>query len=162
MHLPHLLGAGVGLALLGFTFAGSADTASPPTAPPAPPEANGHYVLVVEGDRDRLAIQHATHKTDPWAGVPKGLASAYVLTIRDAAGVVLAEIPLDVSQFDLDAERQGKPLRVTGCVVRDPHVAMLVNAPCFDAAATYTFTRGATALGVVEGEAVRRLAGGGR
>lgn len=138
--------------------------ATPPASPPPLP--NGHFVLVVEGDRDALAITFARHKQDPWAGVPKGLRSAWTLTVRDAQDVVLAEVPLDVSPFATDVPTQ-TPVQVTGCVVRSPRIGMLVNVPAFAQAAAYAFTRRdgdgqPRSLGVVDGEAVRTLAGGGR
>lgn len=168
MHPTTILGASLvlaaGLGWLVFRGADAANAAA--TLPITPPEANGHYVLIVEGDRDGLQITKAVAKTDPWAGAPKGFTSDWTLTIRDAAGAVLAEVPLDVRQFDLRAERQNQPIEVEGCIVRDPHIAMLVNAPRYDAAASYAFARrapaGAVALGTIDGDTVRKLAGGGR
>ena len=163
MQLTHLLGASVLLAGLGLVLAARDDgSASTPVLPPQQPAANGHFVLVVEGDRDRLSVTAASHKQDPWAGVPKGFTSTWTLSIRDAAGAELANVPLDLSKFDLDPARKGQPLKVQGCIVKDPHVAMLTNVPCFANAATYTFLRDKTVIGTVEGAAVRQLAGGGR
>ncbi|MEZ6035938.1 MAG: hypothetical protein R3F29_00565 [Planctomycetota bacterium] len=137
------------------------------TVPATPPQANGHYVLVVEGDRTALAITTAVAKSSPWAGVPKGLTSTWRLEIRDAAGELLAEVPLDVSQFATEAEALGRPVQVTGDVVRDARIGMLVNAPRFAAAASYTFSRpvedGSRAtIGTIAGAAVRELAGESR
>ena len=163
MQLSHLLGASVLLAGLGLVLAGRGDTApSIPTTPPDQPQATGHFVLVIEGDRDQLGVTAASHKTDPWAGVPKGFASEWTISIRDAAGTELAVVPLDLTKFDLDPARKGQPLRVQGCIVQDPRVAMLANVPCFAPAASYTFLRAKTAVGVVDGATVRQLAGGGR
>ena len=163
MQLSHLLGAGVVLASLALVFSGRDGAGASTTTPlPEQPEAAGHFVLVVEGDRDQLAVTHASHKADPWAGVPKGLLSDWTLSIRDAAGAELAVVPLDVSKFDLDPLRKGQPLRVQGCIVQDPHIVMLANVPCFAQAASYTFARGKTAIGTVDGATVRQLAGGGR
>ena len=123
-------------------------------------------MLVVEGDRDQLAITHASAKPDPWAGVPKGFSSRWTLTVKDERGATLAEVPLDVSKFAVGAAEKGRPLRVEGCIVRDSHIAMLVNVPRFDAAATYTLTRidGDTVhvLGTATGAHVLDLAGIGR
>lgn len=142
--------------------------AAPPaaTAPAAALPPNGHFVLVVEGDRDALAITHANRKPDPWAGVPKGLRSAWTLTVRDGQDAVLAEVPLDVTPFATDVPPQA-PVQVTGCVVRSPRIGMLVSVPAFAQAASYSFARRdgdgqLRSLGVVDGEAVRTLAGGGR
>lgn len=167
MHSIHYLGVGLVLTVgLGWFSFRSGDAATAPIPPVTPPIAEGHYVLVVEGDRTGLQIKHAVAKTDPWAGVPKGFTSDWTLTIRDAAGELLAEVPLDVRPFDLRPERQGQAIQVEGCQVHDPHIAMLVNAPRFATAASYAFTRheGAAviALGTIDGDSVRRLAGGGR
>ena len=176
MRLHVLVGAAAILVVGGLSlFPRDSSPAAPPAAPvamiappapaaPLPP--NGHFVLVVEGDRDALAITHASHKQDPWAGMPTGLRSAWTLTVRDAQGVVLAEVPFDVSPFATDVPKQA-PVQVTGCVVRSPRIGMLVSVPAFAAAASYAFTRRdgdgqARSLGVVDGEAVRTLAGGGR
>ncbi|MCA8964555.1 MAG: hypothetical protein KDC48_06705, partial [Planctomycetes bacterium] len=118
--------------------------------------------LVVDGDRNGLAITFASHKVDPWGGVAKGLKSDWRLVIRDARGELLAEVPLDVSQFATNAADVGRARRVEGCIVIDSHIAMLVNAPTFAAAASYEFYRGDVRIGRTSGDDVRRLAGGGR
>ncbi len=165
MHLHHVLGGSLLLAAFAW-FVTTGDGSAPPTPPATPPVADGHYALVIEGDRDQLSISHARAKGDPWAGVPKGLQSEWLLRVRAADGAVLAEVPLDMSAFDLAPERKGKAIEVEGCIVRDPHVAMLVNVPRFAAAADYTFVRHERGrdvpLGVVTGAQVRDLAGGGR
>ena len=176
MRLHVLVGAAAillvgGLSLLPRGSAPAAAAVAPPAtvvaAPPAAPQPpNGHFVLVVEGDRDALAITVARHKQDPWAGVPKGLRSTWTLTVRDAQDAVLAEVPLDVSPFATDVPTQ-TPVQVTGCVVRSPRSGMLVAVPAFAQAASYAFTRRdgdgqSRSLGVVDGETVRTLAGDGR
>jgi hypothetical protein len=166
MQVLHLLGAGILLAGLGVLFVLGGPAGNPSESPAAPP-ADGHCVLVVEGDRDRLAITHAVRKPDPWAGVPQGFASDWMLTIRDAAERVLAEVPIDVSKFETGALQKGQPLRVEGCIVKDARIAMLVNVPWFASAATYEFSRsgdasGRVAVGSVPAATVQRLAGGGR
>jgi hypothetical protein len=170
MHLSHLLGAGAALAAIGWMSATATTPSAPPTDPAthtAAPLANGHHVLVVEGDRNALTITAASHKPDPWAGAPKGFESAWRLRIADASGALLADVPLDVSPFDTDAAALLRPVRVEGCIVRSAAIGMLVNAPAFATAATYTFVRpdaaGApAAIGTVTGAQVRELAGGGR
>jgi hypothetical protein len=165
MHPLHLLGGGVLVAALGW-FATTSFLTDAPATPPAPPVADGHYVLIVQGDRDQLAIVHARAKADPWAGVPKGLRSDWLLRIHAADRTLLAEVPLDLAAFDLSPERKGGAVAVEGCIVRDPRVTALVNAPRFAAAADYTFVRrdatGDVLLGVVAGDQVRELAGGRR
>ena len=166
MQLTHLLGGGLLVASFSW-FALRGDGATPPAPPPAePPVADGHYVLVVEGDRDQLAITHANAKAEPWAGVPKGMASDWRLYVQDATGAALATVPLDVSPFDLSRERKGGAIEVEGCIVRDPRVAMLVSVPNFATAARYTFVRTEAnveaIVGTVPGARVRELAGGGK
>lgn len=169
MQVLPVLGAGACAAL--FVFAWPADPAAPTppvaTAAAAPraaanATADGHLVLIVQGDRDQLAITGAVPKTDPWAGVPKGMTSDWRLEIRAADQSLLASVPLDVTPFATEPQAQHRPLRVEGCIVIDSRIAMLVNVPHFAAAASYAFFRGATALGSTDAAAVVRLAGGGR
>ncbi len=166
MQLSHALGAGAALAVLGWFFASATPApAAPPPQEPEPPVAAGHYVLVVEGDRNALTITCAAAKAAPWAGVPKGFTSDWRLAIQTARGEVLADVPLDMAPFATGANDRG--VRVEGCIVRDSRIGMLVSVPAFAAAASYTFTRpGAPGerlvLGALTGERVRTLAGGGR
>lgn len=169
MHTTNMLGAGVLLAALGWLLTPhgvSGDAAPPTTVPPLPPVANGHYALVVEGDRDQLTITRAVAKADPWAGVPKGTTSPWSLAILAADGTRLADIPLDLVHFDTNADRKGGKVRVEGCIVHDPRIAMLVNVPRFAEAASYAFTRRdddtMVPLGSVTAARVLELAGGGR
>lgn len=166
MHASHLLGAGAAFAVFGWFLTSPTAPVSPPS-PPAPPAPGGHYVLVVEGDRNALTITAASAKPDPWAGVPKGFTSTWRLRIEDGHGATLADVPIDVSAFDTDANAPLRPTRVEGCVVRSGAIGMLVNVPAFAEAASYTFTRSPgqgepVALGTVSGDRVRALAGGGR
>jgi len=166
MHVSHLLGAAALFAGIGLLF--TTDDSGPPADAIAsagtvtPPPASGHFVLVVEGDRDRLTVTHASHKADPWAGTPKGLTSKWTLSIRDAAGTELTSLPLDMSQFDLTPARKGQGQQVQGCVVRDARVAMLVNVPCLQKAASYVMQREGIVVGSVDAATVNQLAGGGR
>jgi len=139
--------------------------AATPTAAPLPPAiADGHYVLVVEGDRNGLGVTFASRKQAPWAGVPKALDSNWRLTLLDGRGLELADVPLDVRRFATDAGSVGKPARVQGCMVVDAKIGMLVNVPRFRDAQSYRFTRtdargAVTVLGTVTGNRVRELAG---
>jgi hypothetical protein len=165
MHSSHVLGASAAFAALAWLFASAPAPVAPPV-PPTPP-ANGHYVLVVEGTRNQLAITAASAKTDPWAGVPKGFDSPWRLRILDARGGVLADVPLDLSKFDTDAGAPLRPVRSTGCIVHSGAIGVLVNVPAFANAASYTFLRPEpqgepTVFGTATGQQVRDLAGGGR
>jgi hypothetical protein len=120
--------------------------------------------MVVEGDRTALTITFASHKKDPWAGVRKGFTSAWRLTAFAADGTMLAEVPLDVSPFDVSQKGVGAPIRSEGCIVVDSHVHLLVNVPRFATAATYRFERTEpngvrTFLGSVAASTVQDLAG---
>jgi hypothetical protein len=166
MHPTHLLAAGA-VAAVAFLLRGGDAAAAPPAPPAAQPV--GHYVLVVEGHREQLAITAASAKPDPWGGVPKGFDSAWRLRVTDAGDAVLADVPLDVRPFDVEAGALLRKTRVEGCIVTSPAIGMLVNVPQFAAAARYTFTRPGGPgearehlLGVVDAAAVRALAGGGR
>jgi len=194
MQLSLLLGTGVLIAALGFSMrndrtdlsrsqalaTGLSDTdktaaidpapdlARDATAPvPAPPIADGHYVLVVEGDRNGLNVSFARKKAARWGGVPKGFASNWTVLIRDAAGQELANVPLDVGAFATDARSLGQPVRVQGCVIVDSKIGMLLNVPAFATAASYAFSRTendgvVVPLGTMTGDSIRDLAGGGR
>lgn len=173
MHLPHLLGAGAAITVLGWlTLSSPPSTPSEPSAPPTsgpsqPPVAAGHHVFVVEGNCNALAITAASRKPDAWAGVPKGFDSPWRLRVTDARGELLVEVPLDMSPFDTDPAAVLRPVRVEGCIVRSSAIGMLVSVPAFDAAANYTFVRlegapGGTPLGTTSAERVRELEGGGR
>lgn len=177
MHISYLIGATAVCAVLtAFWLTGGeapnqpADAgiatgapAKPVTAPPPPQlPGSGHYVLVIEGDRDALTVTHSSRKTARWAGVQKGLVSQWSLSIRDAANNELESIPLDLSHFDLRPERKGGALKVQGCVVRDTKVGILASAPCLKNAARYVFLRGKEVVGTVAATRVFELAGGGR
>ena len=186
MHISHLLGAAalavVTVMLLGDQHAApqsAAETlpaatseapsapAAMPSAPPAPAVANGHYVLVVEGDRNGLDVTFARRKDAPWAGIPKGFDSNWRLSVIDGRGAELADVPLDVRPFATDAASLGKPATVRGCIVVDSKIGMLVNVPRYAEAASYRFTRTdargvTTPLGTVAATKVREFSGGGR
>jgi|GEM_PF-5825287 len=130
----------------------------------AGPQADGHYVLVVEGDRLGLDVSFASRKQAPWAGRPKGFESSWRLTVLDVAGTPLADIPLDVRPFATDPASHGKPAVVRGCVVIDSKIGMLVNVPRFTQASSYRFSREdargvITLLGDVPAAKVRDLSG---
>ncbi len=164
-YLP-FLGAGAALAALGLlSHTAPGEPAS--AAPPQPPVAAGHHVLVVEGDRNTLTITAASAKDAPWGGVPKGFTSDWRLVIADANGTPLAEVPLDVRPFATGVQQVGEPDHVQGCIVTSSRIGMLVNAPAFASAASLTFVRpGAdgrdVVLGVVPAARVLELAGAGR
>jgi len=181
MQLSHLLVAGGLVAAISVLARHEATTAAAPqpltTTPaaapivkpavPVPPQADGHYVLVVEGDRNGLAVTFASKKTARWAGVPKGFSSNWHVTVLDGNGEELAKVPLDVRPFATSAKALGKPVKIQGCVVVDSKIGMLVNVPAYATAASYKFARtendgSVTTLGTTTGAKVREFAGGGR
>ncbi len=162
MQLLPVLGAGLCAAVLSLALQTPPAAPAQLPAPTAPPAANGHDALVVEGNRNGLSITFAAHKNDPWGGVAKDLRSDWRLVIRDAGGQQLAEVPIDVSQFATNAADVGRARRVEGCIVIDSDIGILVNAPSFATAASYEFWRGDVNIGRTSGDDVRRLAGGGR
>lgn len=124
---------------------------------------SGHYVLVVEGDRDALDVTFARTKHTPWAGAPKGLESSWRLAVLAADGGALADVPLDVRRFATDVASKGKPPAVRGCVVVESKIGMLVTVPRFAGAARYRFSRTdargvVTMIGDVPATQVRELA----
>jgi len=167
MKAPRFLVGAAALTVVGaLSWSVRQDDAPRPAAAEgdaATPTAAGHYVLVVEGDRDALDVTFARAKRAPWAGAPKGLDSAWRLVVEAADGAALADVPLDVRRFATDAASKGAPAVVRGCVVVESRIGMLVNVPRFAEAARYRFTRrderGApTVLGVVAATRVRELA----
>ncbi|MEC9047690.1 MAG: hypothetical protein VYA51_06730 [Planctomycetota bacterium] len=169
MHAPRLLGAAAAavVAVLLAERHRAAPLSAPRAAGDRPARADGHYVLVVEGDRDGLDVTFASKKDAPWAGAPKGFSSAWRLEVLDAAGAALAAVPLDVRPFATHAGAKGKPAVVRGCVVVDSKIGMLVSAPRYAQAARYRFSRAdaagvVTPLGEVPASEVRELAGDAR
>ena len=122
---------------------------SPPAAPPAPTEPDGHLVLQIEGDARALQVTRITRKPDPCG--PARFTSASAIVVRDAAGSELGRVPLDLSLFDLDPAHVGRPLHVDGCVVRDTRVAMLANVPHWPDAASLEIVHEGRVLGVLAG-----------
>jgi hypothetical protein len=186
MQLLHLLGSAALIAAVSFSVRSNADSTNNPATNPAKPAtssaaeritptvtnteqpvANGHFVLVVEGDRNGLAVSFARKKAARWAGVPKGFDSNWRVSIQDNNGAELADVPLDVRPFATDARSLGRGPRVNGCYVVDSKIGLLLNVPAYAAAQTYEFTRTEVdgtkvALGTMSGNAVRELSGGGR
>jgi hypothetical protein len=189
MHLSQTLGAGVALAAAGWFLLQSGQVPPiqvppvqvPPTqvlpaeasptgstpAPTTPIAANGHYTLVVEGNRNALAITTAVRKAEPWAGIPTGFTSKWQLQIHDAAGALLVAVPLDVTPFATEPQAFGRPATVEGCVVRDSRIGMLVNVPAYPTAHRYVFVRDdgqalPTVVSEVAASQVESSAGGGR
>ncbi|HLQ37041.1 MAG TPA: hypothetical protein VK348_04530 [Planctomycetota bacterium] len=122
-----------------------------------PAEPTGHLVLVVQGDAHALRVTNVVAKTDPFAGVPKGLTSDWQLVIADAAGAELGRYPIDMAHFDLEPANVGRGRVVTGDVVRDSRVTLLLSVPDFAAAASMTFVHGQQQVGAVSALELRQL-----
>jgi hypothetical protein len=129
---------------------------------PQQPLPNGHLVLVVEGDVTALRVSHAAHKQEPCGQVPKGLQSEFRLAVVDAAGVELCSQPIDLSLFDTDPLHIGRPVQVTGCIVKDWRIALLVNVPDYPQADRLVFWRGKQQLGALSQRELQQLLGGGK
>ena len=114
----------------------------------AVPEPVGHLILQVEGDATALRVTRITKKVDA-CGLAR-LASPHEVVIRDAVGGELGRVPLDLSAFDLEPNRAGQPLRVEGCKVLDPHVAMLANVPHWPTAAALEIVSRGRVLGALD------------
>lgn len=154
MHLPATLGVGaLAAALLLLSFRGSE---------PPPQQPNGHLVLVVEGDVTALRVSHAAHKQEPCGAVPKGLSSEFRLSAVDAAGKELCSRPVDLSLFDTDPTHIGRPVQVTGCIVKDWRIALLVNVPDYPQADRLLFWRGKQQIGALPQRELQQLLGGGK
>jgi hypothetical protein len=163
MHPATIVGCGIALTALSLVFAappapsaapstgsstGSSTGGPPPQAPLLQePAALGHLVLIVEGTVQQLAITHAVAKTDPWGGVPTGLASDFELRLLGDDGVELLKVPVDLSPFETDPARIGKPVEVTGCQVRSSAIALIVNVPRLKGVRSYAFTRRGAPIG---------------
>jgi len=124
-------------------------------------EPTGHYVLVVEGTVKELRISGAVAKDTPAGGPAKPKPSEFRLSVRDQAGKELANVPVDLSAFDLDPANIGKPPKVTGCIVRSSRIGVLLNVPNFAEAAEYVILRGETRLGGLDAAGLRALLAGG-
>lgn len=177
MQLAQLIASGLLIATFGFLSRSEAsdEISSKATAPNLEAQilredeatATGHYVLVVEGDRNGLAVTFARKKADQWAGIPKGFSSKWRVAILNANNQEIASVPLDVSAFATGPQSVGQPPSVQGCVVVDSKIGLLLNVPAFASAASYVFSRtepngDVSTLGTTSGAAVRELAGGGR
>ena len=53
--------------------------------------------------------------------------SPFEIDLFDGAGRLLGTYPIDLSRFDTDPARIGKPLRVEGCEVLDSSIVTIVN-----------------------------------
>jgi hypothetical protein len=173
MHPATIVGCGIALTALSLVFAAppvSSPVSSigpsnwPSTIGPPPqaplvqePAALGHLALIVEGNVQQLAITHAVAKTDPWGGVPTGLASDFALRLLGDDGVELLKVPVDLSPFETDPARIGKPVEVTGCQVRSSAIALIVNVPRLAGVRSYEFTRRRAPIGSTSAQRVAEL-----
>lgn len=129
----------------------------PVAAPTGPGPSAGHLVLVVEGDVTALRIAHAVAKPDEWGGPQKGLQSPFSLRALDEAGKELANVPIDLSRFETDPTKVGKPDVVNGCEVRSSRIGVLLNIPVLEGVARYQFRAGDAAIGEASAADVARM-----
>ncbi|MEE2885814.1 MAG: hypothetical protein VX951_00145, partial [Planctomycetota bacterium] len=88
---------------------------------------------------------------------PTSRTSPYQIELLDAGGQVLGSYPLDLSLFDMNPARVGKPLRVQGCQVRDTRVAALANVPYLAKAVSLRILRGNRVFGFLNTASYHRL-----
>ncbi len=129
----------------------------PAAAPTGPGSSDGHLVLVVEGDVTALRITHVVAKPDEWGGPQKGLQSPFSLRALDEAGKELVRVPIDLSRFETDPGRVGKPDVVNGCEVRSSRIGVLLNVPVVKGVARYQFVSGDAAIGDATAADVARM-----
>ena len=136
--------AGVVVVALTAWNAGRATTPAhshSPTDPVPTQAAGGTVIATVEIDHRGVRVLVATRKPSLGIGKPKAAGEqALVWVLRDAAGAVLAEGPVDPAKICRDPSHAGQPPHVVGCEVV-PHTAHAnVKLPDFGArAATLEF-----------------------
>ena len=148
--MQHQLAAG---ALGVVAVLGTLATVSRPTPVKGP---TGHLILLIEGDAGGLRVTHITAKRDAYNPV-HGSRTPYQVVVHDATHKVLGRYPLDLSNFDLDPNNAGKPLRVQGCEVIDTKVAMLTNIPWFPNASFLEIQKSQVAVGELLKDSYQRL-----
>lgn len=161
----HLLLGALGICAVGGTYqstigsAGSghqAETIAAETSPAVTPRRNfGHLILQIEGNANALRVTRITPKKSGYN--PTSRTSPYQIELLDAGGQVLGSYPLDLSLFDMNPARVGKPLRVQGCEVRDTRVATLANVPYLAHAVTVRILRGNRVFGFLNTASYRKL-----
>jgi hypothetical protein len=164
MH-PHLLISVLGLAAVIATFQtanGKAESATPTQAlalesksASAPRRDFGHLILQVEGNANALRVTRITPKKSGYNTTKR--VSPYRIALLDAGGQILGSYPLDLSMFDMNPARIGKPLQVQGCAIRDTRVAALTNVPYFAKASAIRILHGKRVLGVLNGPSYKTL-----
>ena len=143
------------------TESGSPGTPTTGKPVPKPVPSDGHLVLIVEGTHKALRVTHAVAKTSRFAP-RKGLASEFAFVALDRRGREIASIPIDLSVFQTDPIKPGKPVIVRGCEVRTRQVSTLLNVPNTPGAASYQLRRGKMVLGRLSQAELQKLLRGGR
>ncbi|GDY02290.1 hypothetical protein LBMAG49_16190 [Planctomycetota bacterium] len=162
MHLAAALGTSLILAALCATLT---DRAVAPgvaaaTLPAQGSEAaNGHLILIVQGNVQQLTITHAVAKADPFAGAPKGLQSRFAVRLLGDKDQELLSVPIDLSRFDTDKSHIGKPKRVQECEIWSSAIALSVNVPRIEAVRRYEFTCDGLPIGSTNAATVLRQIG---
>lgn len=126
--------------------------ATPAAAPRRP---FGHLILQIEGDANGLRVTWITPKQSAYN--PSTRTSPYRIELLDADGMVAGVYPLDLSQFDMNPARVGKPLRVQGCEIRDTRVATIANVAFLAGATAARIMRGNRQLGSLDSTTYQRL-----
>jgi hypothetical protein len=123
---------------------GSTTTLQTAPVPPGPPK-YGHLIVQLEGNVHGLTVTWITPKTSGYNETR--IKSSFEVDLFDGAGAKLGTYPIDLSAFDTDPARIGKPLRVQGCEIRDSRIVTIVNVPYFKATASMRIRSGGIVIG---------------
>lgn len=120
------------------------------------PAAPGHYVLLIEGNVSNLHVAKMFPKASGYNQV--STRSEFTVDLFDGNGGILGSYPLDLSQFETDAAKIGRGIRVQGCEVRDTNIAALINVPHFANTTRIQVRRGRIVLSEIGAAQIAQLA----
>ena len=158
--LAILIGAGV---VVG-TFLATTPTDSQPAptkqqavaAQPSKPAVEyGHLIVQLEGNVHGLNVTWITPKTTGYNKTR--VKSTFEIDLLDRAGAKLGTYPIDLTRFDTNPARIGKPLRVQGCEVLDSKIVTMVNVPFFANTASMQIRNGGMVIGRLGADQIAKL-----
>ena len=129
--------------------------------PQDPNPAAGTWILQVSGDATQLTVRNAALKN--YQLRPTRETSDYRIRVLDAQGEELANVPLDLSKFCLEADHVGAKPHVRGDVTYEHKVECLVKVPAFATASVVRIEhvqdekKPAHLLGEVQASEIRKL-----